>query len=66
LDQPNFIQNGLLEVKAMNSGVGRRKETTNSSIVILDLGQEILVKESYGQEPSRKEGESRKPREGSD
>jgi len=32
------------------------KQTTNFSIVILGLGQEILVKRSCCQEPSRKEG----------
>jgi hypothetical protein len=40
----------------MTSGVGRRKEATYSSIIILDLGQEMLVKQSCCQEPSRKEG----------
>lgn len=32
LAQPTFIQNDLVVVKAMNSGVGPRKETTNFSI----------------------------------
>ena len=68
LAQPFFIQNDLVEVKAMNSRVGRRKETTNFSTVILGSDQETLAKQSCCQEPSGKEGrqegwiESQKPR----
>jgi len=56
LAQPFFIQNDLVEVKAMNSRVGRRKETTNFSTVILGSDQETLAKQSCCQEPSGKEG----------
>jgi len=56
MSQPTFIQNGLVKVRSMNSGVVRRKEATYSSIIILDLGQEVLVKQSCCQDPSRKEG----------